>query len=95
MTRMVHISEDMDAAEMDRLRKLFEELATGSDDIVIDLSGVNFIDSSGIGGIVFLYKRLFALGRQLTLINADGQPLRLLTHLRMTNLFSQGSTGAA
>lgn len=95
MPRMIHVSDDMDAAEMDRLRPLFDELATGKDDVVIDMAGVGFIDSSGIGGLVFLYKRLFSLGRNLSLVNVDGQPLRLITHLRVTNLVAKAEAGAA
>lgn len=90
MARLVDITEDMDAAAMTRLKPLFEELGTGADDVTLDLSGVEFVDSSGIGGIVFLYKRLRIAGRKLRLRGASGQPLQLITHLRLSDLIEGG-----
>ena len=51
--------------------------------IILDLSSVDFIDSSGIGSIVFLYKRLKAQNRDLILNGVNGQPARLISSLRV------------
>ncbi len=53
---------------------LFEELAAANDDVALDVSKVTFIDSSGVGGLVFLYKRLNAKGCKLELSGLAGQP---------------------
>lgn len=55
----------------------------GSTAVVIDLSDVSFIDSSGVGMLVFLIKRLWANQRQVCLAGAQGQPARLLSMLRI------------
>ncbi len=55
--------------------------ATGR--LILDLSSVDFIDSSGIGSIVFLYKRLKAQKRDLVLEGVNGQPARLIQSLRV------------
>lgn len=90
MVKLVRIGEDMDAAAMARLKPLFEELAAGNEDVTLDLSGVEFVDSSGIGGLVFLYKRLRLTSRRLRLRGASGQPLQLIAHLRLSDLIEEG-----
>ncbi|TCT06573.1 STAS domain-containing protein [Aquabacter spiritensis] len=90
MPRLVQISGDMDAAGMARLKPVFEELAAGTDDVTLDLSAVEFVDSSGIGGLVFLYKRLHKSNRKLRLRGAAGQPLQLVIHLRLSDLIEEG-----
>jgi len=83
------IEADMDAPAMADLRDRFHELAQAQQNIAIDMAKVEYIDSSGIGGLVFLYKRLVSAGRQLHLVNVHGQPLHLLTHLRMQGLLEK------
>jgi len=94
VTKVIPIASDMDAAGMTRLRVEFEQLAQANDDVVLDLAEVGFLNSSGVGGIVYLYKRLRAAGRTLRLVNVGGQPLQLLSHLRLTDLLAV-STGEA
>ncbi len=60
MTRKLRIQDDLDAGTMTTVRVLFEELAAANEDIALDVTNVSFIDSSGVGGLVFLYKRLNA-----------------------------------
>jgi anti-anti-sigma factor len=88
MTKVIPIATDMDAAGMTRLRVEFEELAQANQDIVLDLAQVGFLDSSGVGGIVYLFKRMRASGRALRLVNVRGQPLQLLSHLQLTDLLA-------
>ncbi len=91
MPQVVEIAGDMDAAAMTGLKATFETLGGAADDVVLDLAKVEFMDSSGVGGIVFLYKRLRVAGRTLRLTGAHGQPLQLLTHLRLSDLVDGGS----
>ena len=85
----------MDAATMADMRETFDQLAEAQENVEINMKGVEFIDSSGVGGLVFLYKRLLASGFKLTINNISGQPLRLLTHLRMQGLIATNHKGAA
>lgn len=52
-------------------------------EIEVDLSNVSFLDSSGVGAIVYLYKRLVASNRRMRIENASGQPLEIFTLLRI------------
>lgn len=89
MPKVVEIAGDMDAAAMTELKAPFEALGSATQDVVLDLRQVEFMDSSGVGGIVFLYKRLKIAGRTLKLVGVSGQPLQLLTHLRMADLIEE------
>ena len=89
MTVFVEMKDDLDAAAMEQLRARFEELAAGREDVEIDLSSVRFIDSSGVGGIVYLYKRLTAAGRRLVLTGASDQPRDLLDYVGVLSLASR------
>ncbi|UPQ89208.1 STAS domain-containing protein [Vibrio sinaloensis] len=52
-------------------------------DIEIDFSQVQFLDSSGVGAIVYLYKRLVERQRTMRIENVSGQPLEIINLLRI------------
>ena len=52
-------------------------------DIEVDLTHVRFLDSSGVGAIVYLYKRLVEHQRNMRIENASGQPLEIINLLRI------------
>ena len=81
---ILKLNGEMDAYNCANARKDFEELATSSvHNITIDMSHINFLDSSGVGVIVFLFKRLREQNRTLKLVGANGQPQELMTLLRI------------
>jgi anti-sigma B factor antagonist len=88
MPTIYHVSGDMDAGLMVSLRADLEFLAQGDGDVEIDMRNVSFIDSSGIGGLVFLYKRLVKQGRNLTVKNLNSQPLQMFNYLQLTDLLT-------
>ena len=56
---VVVVEGDLDANSAPDLRTKFEELlGKGENEYVIDLSGVPFMDSSGIAALVNLFKRV-------------------------------------
>jgi anti-anti-sigma factor len=79
------LSGDFDAAGASAIRTEMEQIAVqpGPANVVLDIGDVTFIDSSGIGAIVFLFKRLRAQNRQLRISSATGQPAELLALLRV------------
>jgi len=79
----LQLEDSFDALAVEDLRQDFDDLATQELDVVLDFSRVTFIDSSGLGAIVFLFKRLRALDKNLKLANTTGQPLQLLQYLRI------------
>jgi anti-sigma B factor antagonist len=56
--------------------------------VTVDLGGLDIIDSSGVAALVALYKRLRAVGGQVTVSGARDQPLAIFKLLRMDKVFS-------
>ncbi len=81
------IYEDFDAAYVSRVRPFIETLADADEDVVLDFSRVEFVDSSGLGALVFLHKRLVTNGDKLKVVGLKGQPLQLFTNLYLVPLF--------
>ena len=79
-----NLSGYFDAQTVSVLESDFQSLVDDSDGkLTLDLSNVDFMDSSGIGSIVFLYKRLKSQNRELILNGVNGQPARLIESLRV------------
>lgn len=78
------LDKEFDAQCAKALEKAFDDLSqTERMELIIDMTKVQFIDSCGVGAIVFLYKRLKSRGRHLRLLNVNGQPRELLQMLRI------------
>ncbi|MBD1582152.1 STAS domain-containing protein [Pseudoalteromonas sp. S16_S37] len=82
--RVLALPKDFSGYTVDSFRTEFEQLAVCEQDfIVLDFSETEFIDSSGIGAMVFLYKRIEQKGQQLALLKVNGQPHKLMNLLRV------------
>jgi len=74
------VAGDFDAVATQKLKGTLEKLAaTHEADLILDLTAVDFIDSSGIGAIAFLFKRMRARGHRLFLKGVHGQPRKVIT----------------
>lgn len=81
---VVHIEGPLDAASALDARQSFEAVIdAGPAPVELDMSETTFIDSSGVGAIVFIYKRLVLQGRAMTLKGLNGQPSELIGMLRL------------
>ena len=69
------------AEDVDRL------LADKPRQVVVDLAGLDLIDSSGVAVLVKLYKGVRNGGGKLTIIGARDQPLAIFKLLRMDKVF--------
>lgn len=79
---VVKIKGNFDASLASLSRPLFETLVQHADkDMTLDLSEVSAIDSSGLGVIVYLFKRLICLGLKLSLMGLHGQPMQFINEL--------------
>lgn len=81
----VALSGEFDAAGCKAIREELEASVPLSCDntLSLDLKDVTFLDSSGIGAIVYLFKRVSVVNGTLKVINVDGQPRELMTLLRV------------
>lgn len=81
---IVQLSGELDAQSVNQFEPYSQQvLAEPLLPVAIDLSMVSFIDSSGIGLLVFLVKRIWAQQRKVCLAGLQGQPQRLMTMLRI------------
>jgi anti-sigma B factor antagonist len=56
--------------------------------VVVDLSGLDLIDSSGVAALVKLYKGVRGGGGAITMTGARDQPLAIFKLLRMDKVFN-------
>jgi anti-anti-sigma factor len=81
---LVKILANMDLALAPELQEVFPSLVQHADrKIQLDLSQSHHMDSSGIGAIAFLYKRLQELDFDLELIGLNDQALTLIQSLQI------------
>jgi len=83
------ISGSLDAITAPEIRVVVDELVDEKRrKVVVDLAGLDLIDSSGVAVLVALYKRIRALGGNVTVTGARDQPLAIFKLLRMDRVFS-------
>jgi anti-sigma B factor antagonist len=87
MSQKHEIDDDLDAAYVSRVRPHIERPADAQEDVILDFSRVEFVDSSGLGALVFLHKRLASKGHKLKVVGLRGQPLQLFTNLHLVPVF--------
>ncbi len=82
---IIELNGEFDALGCSEIRQVFKEVATQLSPMVVflDLSAVSFLDSSGVGSMVFLFKCLREAGRSLVISGVHGQPRELLELLRI------------
>lgn len=68
--------------EIDRL------VGTKPTKVVVDLAGLDLIDSSGVAALVKLYKAVRGAGGHVNITNARDQPLAIFKLLRMDKVFN-------
>jgi anti-anti-sigma factor len=83
---------DIDSADA-ATHALRELLARGLDAVVLDLRGLEFMDSTGVRFLVDARNRAHALGVKLSLIHAAGPVRRVLTVSGVTALFEDEKNG--
>ncbi|OUS09362.1 hypothetical protein A9Q90_03360 [Gammaproteobacteria bacterium 54_18_T64] len=93
-TLIVTFFGELDALGCTHIRPELEAIVASKDSqrVTLNLREVNFIDSSGIGAIVYLYKRLKSQGRTLDISGARGQALELIELLRIDTVISLKSS---
>ena len=87
---------EIDVATAPLLRQEIVEIASaGSGPLVIDLEGVDFLDSTGLGVIVSGLKRFRTLGGDVLLVSTRPGILRVFEITGLTQVFAIHATVAA
>jgi len=84
---VVRLDGPLDAAIAERARVIFDKLTQRiENDVVVDLTECEFLDSAGIGAIIFLYKRICCVGYSMSICGAHGLPYDILKLLRLDSI---------
>ncbi len=78
---IIKLQGNFDADSVKEMKDEIEAFSKLSTNIIFDLQQVKFIDSSGIGAIVFLYKRMATKGFSVAVSGLTKQPLELFQML--------------
>jgi anti-sigma B factor antagonist len=85
---VVHASGDLDLATADQLRATLDQiLETGATLVVLDLTEVDFLDSSTLGVFIRIHKRLTERDGALELICPRKAILRILQMTGLDRVF--------
>ena len=91
--QVLRLAGDVDVATAPRLRERLVELVTdGPPNVVVDLSGVAFIDSMGLGALVGGLKRARAHDGDLRLAGASDHVAKVLAITRLDQAFVVADT---
>lgn len=86
-TRLM-IDASLDALTVRDLRPVIDEIvAARPQRVMVDLEKLDLIDSSGVGAIVSLFKRVKANGGNVVVTGAREQPLAVFKLLKLDGVF--------
>jgi anti-sigma B factor antagonist len=87
---VLRIDGALDALSTPELRPVIDSIVADKIQRVdVELSGLRLIDSSGVGAIVSLYKRVRAQGGQVTVRGLRDQPLAIFRLLRLDRVLAE------
>ncbi|WP_298441723.1 STAS domain-containing protein [uncultured Ferrimonas sp.] len=85
-----------DIQSVPAVKERFEAaLADSTQPVILEFTQVAFIDSSGIGAVIFLFKRLKGQQRSIQIADVSGQPRRILTMLKVDRAIEFIGVGAS
>lgn len=85
---VLKIEGTLDAVTAPELRTVVDDLVTGNrKEVTLDLSALRLIDSSGVGVIVALFKRVRAHGGNVRIVGLRDQPRAIFRLLRLDRVF--------
>jgi anti-anti-sigma factor len=86
---VMKLEGDLVASSVPRVRALLRELvADGIQNLVIDLSNVQMVDSAGLGLLISAHNSIKKVGGQLSVVEASADILELFTTMRIHQHFS-------
>lgn len=85
---VVHLADTrLDASIAIQFKETFRTLTAGGGDVILDLQEVEFLDSSGLGAIVAVYKAL-GTGRHMALAGLQAPVEKVMMLTRMNAVFA-------
>jgi anti-sigma B factor antagonist len=89
---VLSIRGELDAMTAPNLRPIIDRIADDRPSkVLVDLSKLRLIDSSGVGAIVSLFKKVKAYDGSLAVIGVHDQPLAILQLLHLDRVLGRTS----
>jgi len=85
--RIVSISGEVDLSTSPKVRDVLLECILGGADVVVDLSQVAYIDSSGVASLVEAFQNAKSRGSNFALAQVGETPMRVLQLARLDQVF--------
>lgn len=86
---VVTVTGEIDLATQGQLRaELNELIVAGQVDLVVDLSGVTFVDSTGLGALIGARRRVHAFHGSLALVIPDESVRKVFTITGLEKVFA-------
>ena len=89
--QLVHVPERLDLAAVRHEAALLEQAFADGCHCFLDMSHVRFIDSTGVGLLIRMQKKIRSIDRQLVLLAPSLMVQRALTLMRLENFFATAS----
>ncbi len=87
-TAIFHLGGSLDVATSPRLKEaLLKASARDQNDVIVDLTQVEFLDSTGLGALMGAHRRALEKGGRLSLIVSEGPIARLLHITGLSRVF--------
>ena len=85
---VIELSGDVDLEHAADIRKMLLDALDGTTDLLIDLSAVTYIDSSGIASLVEALQTANNFGTKLGLVALSAQAMRVFELARLDKVFT-------
>lgn len=86
---VLYLDGDLDVKSVRGINPRLDELVQSEfSRLVVDMKSVAFIDSSGVGALVYLYKRLLQRKKSLAIRGLSGQPADMIRFLRIDKVIN-------
>jgi len=88
-------SGEVDLEHSPKAREVLLSCVDGATKVLVDLSGVSYIDSSGVASLVEAFQRAKKAGVEFALVSVNAPALRVLELARLDKVFTIHPTLAA
>lgn len=86
----ISVNGEIDLNSVSSLEKAINDAIAQKKDVIIDMSHVRFIDSTGIGLLVQTYKNLQQIGNKITILNARENVRKVFKITCLEDTFNMG-----
>jgi anti-sigma B factor antagonist len=84
---VVTLSGEIDVAAAPTVRERLEQAASGDGTLIVDLTGVSFIDSTALGVLIGVHKQRAAAEADMRLVVSEPRILKVFEITGLTDLF--------